>query len=124
MTIEASHVRIHWNLHSLSWSILRKRRVIGHAPSLVLAGCVMRTSEAARVRCQLANRREVHALIEGTLADGPRPADAVRIGYRPAEPGFRRRDTGAVVTAAASVWFEPDGSAWALAPIPSPETCQ
>ena len=45
----------------------------------------------------------------------------MRIGYRPAEPAFRRRDTGAVVTAASAVWFEPDGTAWALAPIPFPE---
>jgi hypothetical protein len=47
--------------------------------------------------------------------------DAVRIGYRPDEPGFRRRETGEVVTRAAVVWFEPDGSAWALTLTPSPE---
>ncbi|KMO22329.1 hypothetical protein [Methylobacterium platani] len=122
MTEKPSPVHVHFHRRLKMWSILRKRRLIGHAPSLVLAGCVMRTSEAARVRCQLANRREVHALIEGTLTDGARPADAVRIGYRPAEPGFRRRDTGAVVTAASRVWFEPDGTAWAANPTPSMET--
>ncbi|WP_261926261.1 hypothetical protein [Methylorubrum sp. GM97] len=82
----------------------------------------MRASEAGRLRCQAAARREVVATIVGTPADSARPADAIRIGYRPTEPGFRRRDTGAVVTAAAAVWFEPDGTAWAANPTPSMET--
>ncbi|WP_342153301.1 hypothetical protein [Methylorubrum sp. SB2] len=64
------------------------------------------------------------ATIEGIIADGARPDDAIRIGYRPSQSGFRRRDTDEIVVAASAVWFEPDGTAWALAPIPSPETCQ
>ena len=124
MTPDQAPVRIHWNLHSFSLSILPKRRVIGHAPSLVLAECVMRASEAGRLRCQAAARREVVATIEGIIADGARPDDAIRIGYRPTEPGFRRRDTNEVVTAASRVWFEPDGTAWAANPTPSLETCQ
>ncbi|AWV16804.1 MULTISPECIES: hypothetical protein [Methylobacterium] len=119
---EQPPVHVHFHRRLKMWSILRKRRLIGHAPSLVLTGCIMRASEAGRLRCLAAARREVVATIEGILADGARPADAVRIGYRPTEQGFRRRDTGAVVTAAAAVWFEPDGTAWAASPIPSMET--
>lgn len=66
----------------------------------------------------------MHSWVKGTLAEGARPADAIRIGYRPSQPGFRRRDTDEIVTRASAVWFEADGTAWALAPTPSPETCQ
>lgn len=62
------------------------------------------------------------ATIFGTPAHSARPADAIRIGYRPSEPGFRRRDKDEVVTSASAVWFEPDGTAWAANPTPSPET--
>ncbi|MEH3146432.1 MAG: hypothetical protein PGN34_14030 [Methylobacterium frigidaeris] len=119
---EQPPVHVHFHRRLKMWSILRKRRLIGHAPSLVLIGCIMRASEAGRVRCLAAARREVVATIEGILSDGARPADAIRIGYRPTEPGFRRRDTGAVVTGASAVWFEPDGTAWATNPTPSMET--
>lgn len=57
--------------------------------------------------------RDVHAWVVGRLADGPRPPSAVRIGYPPTEPGFRRRNTGEIIAAAAGVAFEADGSAWA-----------
>ncbi|KMO22406.1 hypothetical protein [Methylobacterium platani] len=125
MTTEnPSPVHVFWNRNRYVWSIRRGGIVVDRRPSLALAGCVMRASEAGRLRCQAAARREVVATIVGTLADAPRPADAIRIGYRPTEPGFRRRDTNEIVTGAAAVWFEPDGTAWALAPIPSTETCQ
>ncbi|MEE7456828.1 hypothetical protein MPAR168_00510 [Methylorubrum populi] len=124
MTPERTPVHVYWNRTRRDWSVRRGGFVIGHAPSLALAGCALHAGESSRQRCVSTGQRDVHAWIKGTLADGPRPADAVRIGYRPAEPGFRRRDTGVVVTAASAVWFEPDGSAWALAPTPSPETCQ
>ncbi|WP_244496253.1 hypothetical protein [Methylobacterium indicum] len=64
----------------------------------------------------------MHAFVRGLRTDVPRPADAVRIGYRPEQPGFRRRDTDEIVVAASAVWFEPDGTAWAANPIPSLET--
>lgn len=121
MTEQPSPVHVHFHRRRKMWSILRMRRLIGHAPSLVLSGCVMRASEAGRLRCQAAARREVVATIEGIIADGARPPDAIRIGYRPSEPGFRRRDTGEVITAASAVWFEPDGTAWATNPTPSLE---
>ncbi|AWI88456.1 MULTISPECIES: hypothetical protein [Methylobacteriaceae] len=125
MTTEnPSPVHVFWNRARRVWSIRSGRLVVDRRPSLALAGCVMRASEAGRLRCQAAARREVVATIVGTLSDGARPADAIRIGYRPTEPGFRRRDTDEIVTSADAVWFEPDGTAWALAPTPSPETHQ
>ncbi|BDL39015.1 hypothetical protein MSPGM_16050 [Methylorubrum sp. GM97] len=122
MTEQPSSVHVFWNRNRHIWSIRRGRFVFDRRPSVALVGCVMRASEAGRLRCQAAARREVVATIVGTPADSARPADAIRIGYRPTEPGFRRRDTGAVVTAAAAVWFEPDGTAWAANPTPSMET--
>ncbi|GJE74164.1 hypothetical protein [Methylorubrum suomiense] len=121
---EPSPVHVYWNRTVKVWSIRRDGIVVDRRPSLALAGCALHAGESARLRCERTGQRDVHAWIKGTLADGAKPADAVRIGYRPAEPGFRRRDTNEVVTAARHVWFEPDGTAWALAPIPSPETCQ
>nr|WP_137830656.1 hypothetical protein [Methylobacterium sp. L1A1] len=117
-------MHVFWNRNRQVWSIRRGRFVVDRRPSVALVGCVMRASEAGRLRCQAAARREVVATIVGTPADGPRPDDAIRIGYRPTEPGFRRRDTNEIVTRATAVWFEPDGTAWALAPTSSPETCQ
>ncbi|TGD99745.1 hypothetical protein [Methylobacterium nonmethylotrophicum] len=117
-----SHEHVYYNRSRKLWSIRSNGIVIGHAPSLALAGCVLHAGESARLRCVSTGQRDVHAWIKGTLADAPRAADAVRIGYRPAQPGFRRRDTGAVVTAAATVWFEPDGSAWAASPTTILET--
>lgn len=115
-------VHVYFNRTRKLWSIRHDGIVVGHAPSLALSGCALHAGESARLRCERTGQRDVHAWIKGTLADGAKPADAVRIGYRPTEQGFRRRDTGAIVTAAAAVWFEPDGTAWAANPIPSLET--
>ena len=51
------------------------------------------------------------------MAEASRPGDAVRVGYRVTEAGFRRRDTGEIITRAEAVWLEADGSAWAFNPF-------
>lgn len=113
---------VYWNRTRRVWYVRREGLVVEHTSSVALIGCVLHAGESARLRCLRTGQRDVHSWIRGRLADGPRPPEAVRIGYRPTERGFRRRDTDEVVTAAAAVWFEPDGSAWALAPTASPET--
>ena len=96
------------------WSVRDHGRVVGHAPALALAGCRLRVVETARQRVLRTGRREVHAWISGDLIEAVPPAGAVLIGYRPEEAGFRRRDTGAVVTTAPAVFFLEDGSCVAL----------
>jgi hypothetical protein len=117
-------VHVYWNRTVKVWSVRRDGIVVDRRPSLALAGCALHVGESARLRCLRTGDRDVHAWIKGNLTDGAKPADAIRIGYRPSMPGFRRRDTDEVVTAASAVWFEADGSAWALAPTASMETRQ
>lgn len=124
MTEQPSPVHVYYNRSRKLWSIRSNGIVVGHAPSLALSECALHAGESARLRCLRTGDRDVHAWIKGTLAGGARPGDAIRIGYRPSAPGFRRRDTDEVVTAASAVWFEADGSAWALAPTASMETRQ
>ncbi|WP_449409742.1 hypothetical protein [Methylobacterium komagatae] len=122
MTNDRHLLDVYYNRTRDLWSVRRRRLVIEHTPSVVLMDCRLHAGESARLRCERTGQRDVHAWVRGRLADGPRPPDAIRIGYRPAQPGFRRRDTDEIVTAASAVWFEPDGTAWAANPIPSPET--
>nr|WP_245439026.1 hypothetical protein [Methylorubrum zatmanii] len=51
----------------------------------------------------------MQALASGELAGLPQPEGAARSRYRVEEPGFRVE--GTVVTRAAAVWFEADGTA-------------
>ncbi len=85
-------------------------RVVGHVQAIALAGVTLRASEAGRLRCLRTGARDVHAWARGTVTEEARPPGAVRLRYRLTEPGFRVG--GRIVTAAAAVWFEADGSAW------------
>ena len=107
-------VEVYWHRGLHAWSVrgAPRGRVVGHVPALALADCRFLESDAARRRCQATGRREVHAFVRGTRFDGARPAGAVRVGYRIDTPGFRRSDTGGIVTAATAAWFEEDGSCW------------
>ncbi len=98
------------------WSVRVRGLVVAHVPALALSDCRFRASEASRLRCLRSGTRDAHAWVAGTPLERPRPRPAVRIGYRLSEPGFRRRDTGAVISRAEAVWLEADGSAWALNP--------
>lgn len=113
MTDQMSQIETYWNRHIKTWSMRAAPRwlVFDHAAPLALAGCEFIVAESSRLRCIERGQRDVHAFIRGVRTDASRPADAIRIGYRPSEPSFRRHDTGAVVTSASAVWFEPDGSA-------------
>lgn len=106
----------YWNRTRRLFSVRRCGRVVAHVPALALADCRFRASEAGRLRCLQQGSRDVHALVTGEPCDVPRPVHAIRVGYRLEEPGFRRRDTGHVITRADLVWLCADGSAWALNP--------
>ncbi|WP_444543586.1 hypothetical protein [Methylorubrum aminovorans] len=107
-------VDVHRNLTRRAWSVRVGRRVVGHLPAIALRDVVLRSSEAARLRCLRLGARDVHAWARGVPTDAPRPPAAVRFRYRLAEPGFRLAE-GQVLLAAAAAWFEADGSAWCLA---------
>jgi hypothetical protein len=106
-------VHCYWNRTTRIWSIRQGGIVIDRRPSLVMEGCRFHAGESARQRVIRTGDRDVHAWVVGTLSDGLRPPSAVRVGYRPSEPGFRRRDTSEIITSAVVVGFEPDGSCWA-----------
>jgi hypothetical protein len=109
-------VDAYWNRTRLLFSVRLGGRVVAHLPALVLSGCRFRASEAGRLRYLRTGARDVHAVVTGEPCDEPRPAHAIRVGYRLEEPGFRRRDTGHVITRADLVWLCSDGSSWALNP--------
>lgn len=107
-------VEVYRNLTRRAWSMRVAGRVVRHVPAIALQGVVLRSSNAARLRCLRLGVRDVHAWARGPPFDGARPAAAVRFRYRLAEPGFRLAD-GQVLLAAEDAWFEEDGSAWCLA---------
>lgn len=109
-------VEAYWHRRMRLFSVRRGGRVVAHVPTLALSGCRFRASEAGRLRCLRTGARDVHAVVAGEMAEASRPGDAVRVGYRVTEAGFRCRDTGQIVTHAEAVWLEADGSAWALNP--------
>ncbi|TXN04858.1 hypothetical protein FV242_05750 [Methylobacterium sp. WL64] len=101
---------IYWHRGRRLWSVREGGRVVAHVEAIALADVVFRASEASRLRCLRTGARDVHAWAAGTVTEVPRPAGAVRLRYRLAEPGFRAEE--AVVVAAAAAWFEADGTAW------------
>ncbi len=109
-------IQAYWNRTRRLWSVRVRGLVVAHVPALALSGCTLRASEASRLRYLRTGARDAHAWVAGTPFERPRPRTALRIGYRLSEPGFRRRDTGAVIAHADVVWLEADGSAWALNP--------
>lgn len=108
---------VYWNRSRRLWSLRRDGLVVAYAITTALRDCRLHAGESARLRCVRTGDRDVHAWIAGNPAAEPRPASAVQIGYRPAEAGFRRRDTGGVIVRAELVAFEADGTAWAVNPL-------
>ncbi len=94
------------------WSLRRGGRVVAHVAAAALADVVLHASEPARQRFLRTGHRTVHAWARGTLTDAARPADAVRLSYRPATAAGFRTPTGVPARKASLMHFEADGSAW------------
>lgn len=104
---------IYRNLTRRCWSLREGGRVVAHVAAAALADVTLHASEPSRLRFLRTGRRTVHAWARGVLVDAARPADAVRLHYRPASaPGFRS-PSGALVRKACLMRFESDGTAWA-----------
>ena len=110
---DSARVHVYWNRTLRIWSVRRGGKVVDRRPTLALHDCILHVGESARLRILRTQERDVHAWVNGILTVAERPPGAVRVGYRPSEAGFRRRDTGEVLTSAALVLFEVDGSCWA-----------
>lgn len=117
-------VQVYRNLTRQCWSIRNKqtRRVIHHAPAVLLKDCRFVVSAAGRERVRRERRKYVHAWVEGELigtgqfrvADGDvasgdadsylnpyRPSALAPVGYNPyRDDAFMRRDTHTPVEAA------------------------
>lgn len=108
-------VEVYRNLTRKAWSVRVAGRVVGHVPAIALRDVVLLASEASRLRCVRLGVRDVHAFARGARFAAERQAEAVRIRYRPHVEGGFRLSNGAIVSAAAALWLEADGSAWCLA---------
>lgn len=104
---------IYRNLTRRCWSVREGGRVVAHVSAAALADVSLHASEPSRLRFLRTGHRTVHAWARGVLVDAARPADAVRLRYRPATaPGFRT-PSGALVRKSRLAVFESDGTAWA-----------
>lgn len=126
--------RVFKNLTRGAWSVQTRVsgqwRTVAHAQGAAVSDAVFYVSEASRLRCAAAGKREVHAWVNGNLSavvgfklvDKYATADLVdafaaiavdsvsdlqrSVSYRPFERShFRDRATGAIVETAARAHF-------------------
>ncbi len=86
-------VRVYYNLTRRCWSVMdaATRRVVGHWwGAMNLTACAFVVSQAGRARVLREGRKNVHAIIEGSIGDGSPPltyqggsADWWPVGYNP-----------------------------------------
>jgi hypothetical protein len=60
-------VDVYWNLHRKCFSIRSMGLVVGHARSFVLSDARFKVSAKGRDRVRQTRRKEVHAVVRGTL---------------------------------------------------------
>lgn len=88
-------------------------RVVAHVPSIILMDVNFVVREAARRRVIVRRQREVLAWADGTPCEARRWPSAARVHFDPyAGPSFVVGDFP--VERANLVYFDPDGSCWAI----------
>jgi hypothetical protein len=103
------------------WSVRERGRVVGHRGALCLRDVRFIVSAAGVARIRLRMQREVVAHARGVLVESEAvPAAAVRVRFDPYASGTFTVPDGSPISAAALVWFSPDGSCWA---VPHPSEC-
>lgn len=109
------------NLHKDLWSVrsTTTRRVVSRLESLDLVNCEFRVSLSGRDRVLRQGRKNVHAVVRGTVSRKYTPAGAEPVGvtYNPyLSPHFRDRATNRTLVRAARVRFLSSGRAVAFCP--------
>lgn len=104
-------VRVFRNLTRGVWSIQTRTagawRTIAHAPQASLSGASFYVSEASRVRCAAAGKREVHAWVEGDLVAVHGAKLVAKWTTPEIESAMAERATGALVSLADRVTYSP-----------------
>lgn len=107
-------VHAYRNLTRGCWSVRRDGRVVAHVPAITLRSCVMKVRAGGRLRVLREGQRNVHAWIEGEIADDVRADGMAEIGYNPfMAPTFTVRPGFDPVHEADLVVLGIDGRAWA-----------
>lgn len=106
--------RVYKNLHNGKWSMKGKDGIVaGHADHVTMKDVQFRVSEAGRQRVVREKKKNVHAVVHGTVHhvdDAPVPEHAVPVSYNPYRAGhFYRKDTGEAVHHADEVHMRPHG---------------
>lgn len=79
-------VRVYFNLHRKLFSVMdcATRRVVSHRRTVSLSDARFIVSEPGRQRVIREKRKNVHAFVEGTLADTlPRKRNWMKVSYNP-----------------------------------------
>lgn len=115
-----TEVEVYRNLHSKCWSIRDRRTglVVAHAAAVTLRDAEFRVSEGGRQRVLRERRKNVHAVVRGTLMarTSVRYHELPRARYNPYEAGYftdagtgERVDTArrVLLTVSGNVFYQP-----------------
>lgn len=105
-------VEVYKNLHTGTYSVRHKGRVIDHPTRLTLWNVTFAVQPAGREKVRREGRKNVHAFVRGELADpGLRFMEPpVRVSYNPYENDtFVDKATGAPVETAEAALLAPEG---------------
>ena len=110
-------VDVYRNLHRKCWSVRHRGRVQNHCDTVTLGNVTFRVSEAGRQRVLRERRKNVHAVVRGTLVafDGVVEDGTLEVTYDPYKGGtFRYALTDAPVYTASVVCLH-NGKVWVKA---------
>lgn len=115
-------VDVYRNLHRRCWSVrdTRTRLVIAHVDCIDLENPVFKVSEAGRQRVLRERRKNVHAVVRGTISGASGDLDGmVQVGYNPYKsPSFMQYTSdGDKPVGSGSFATLTDGDLWVKDPV-------
>lgn len=123
MDLHGQVVDVYRNLHRKCWSVRHRGRVQSHCETVTLGDVTFRVSEAGRQRVLRERRKNVHAVVRGTLVayGGVVGECTLEVTYNPYESGtFRYALTGMPVLTAKVAYLH-NGKVWVSAGHPGEE---